>query len=222
MTEFTFPKYKFVEGGLDVGNFNYGYTGRYVGGEGYSPTTLWIAGGVLQTGKDLLKPSQWGKAFSELNSLMPATRAPFGDEMDDFIWTTTGMNYADTEKIIIRNTLILTGIVLGIWYCNQKMWHNKKRHVYTHRLSNSIFEKKFEPFQGGVLMTSNYTYYLTDSTTFRKLVGDCDEKEFVRCNVQGDNVKIIKYSRRIHYGKETPIDSTFYSIKVLKEEGDFD
>jgi hypothetical protein len=33
-TSFTAGKLNFVEGGSDVGNYNYGFTGRYVGGDG--------------------------------------------------------------------------------------------------------------------------------------------------------------------------------------------
>jgi RHS repeat-associated protein len=96
-TSFTSGKLNFVEGGSDIGNFNYGYTGRYVGGEGYSHSVLWGAGGVLQIGKDFIK-LDWMKAFGEMNSTTPIARPPFGDEHDDFIWTTLGMKQADDEK----------------------------------------------------------------------------------------------------------------------------
>ena len=96
-TSFTSGKLNFVEGGSDIGNYNYGYTGRYVGGEGYSHSVLWAAGGALQISKDFVK-GDWGKVFSELNSVIPISRPPFGDEHDDFIWTTIGMKQANDEK----------------------------------------------------------------------------------------------------------------------------
>lgn len=96
-TSFTAGKLNFVEGGSDIGNYNYGYTGRYVGGKGYSPMTLWTAGGLLQSGKDFIQ-GNLGKAFGELSTMSPMMRPPFGDEPDDFIWTTTGMIHADNEK----------------------------------------------------------------------------------------------------------------------------
>jgi len=97
ITSFTSGKLNFVEGGADLGNYNYGYTGRYVGGDGYSPITLWGAAGVLQTGKDFLQ-GKFGKTFTEFGSMVPMPRPPLGDEADDFIWTTTGMIHADNEK----------------------------------------------------------------------------------------------------------------------------
>ena len=96
-TSFTFGKLNFIEGGADIGNYNYGYTGRYVGGDGYSPITLWGAAGVLQTGKDFLQ-GKFGKGLTEFGSMAPMASRPFGDEADDFIWTTTGMIHADNEK----------------------------------------------------------------------------------------------------------------------------
>ena len=95
-TSFMSGKLNFVEGGSDVGNFNFGYTGRYANG-GYSPLTLWAFGGVLQIGKDLIK-GKFGKAFGELDSVTPIIHPPFGDEQDDFIWTTTGIIHANNEK----------------------------------------------------------------------------------------------------------------------------
>ncbi|MCF0073694.1 DUF6443 domain-containing protein [Dyadobacter sp. CY261] len=96
-TSFTFGKLNFVEGGADVGNYNYGYTGRNVGGVGYSPITLWGAAGILQTGKDLLQ-GEIRKALTEFGSMAPIALPPFGDEADDFIWVTTGMTQAGNEK----------------------------------------------------------------------------------------------------------------------------
>jgi len=125
------------------------------------------------------------------------------------------------KKRTIKTVLILLGIILGIWCCNNTLKMSKDRHQHTEKLSNGIFKEKFETFSGGVLMTNDYSYYVTDSTTFRKFIGDCDEKEIYRCIVLGDTIRAIKYSRRIHYGKDTPIDSVFFSIKALKKDGVF-
>lgn len=96
-TSFTAGKLNFIEGGADVGNYNFGYTGRYVGGDGYSPVTLWTAAGVLQSGKDLIQ-GNFRKSFNELGTMAPLMLPPYGDESDDFIWTTTGMIHAENEK----------------------------------------------------------------------------------------------------------------------------
>jgi hypothetical protein len=94
--------------------------------------------------------------------------------------------------------------------------------TFTEDLGNHIFKEKFETFGGGVLMTNDYSYYVTDSVTFRKFIGECDEKELYKCIVMGDTIKVVKFSRRIHYGRETSVDSVYLSIKELKQDGDFE
>lgn len=126
------------------------------------------------------------------------------------------------KRRAIRGVAILTLIILGVKFCDNAYKFNKDKHQHTEALGGHIFKEKFETFSGGVLMTNDYSYYVTDSVTFRKFVGQCDEKELYKCKVLGDTIKAVKYSRRIRYGKETAIDSVFFSIKALKKEGDFE
>ncbi len=102
------------------------------------------------------------------------------------------------------------------------MFHNKNNHVHTDYVGNGIYEERFRPFSGGVLMSDTKSYYLTDSINFRILLGQCEDYELYRCQSTGDTIMAVKYSRRIFYGKETPIDTLYFSISKLKEEGDFD
>jgi hypothetical protein len=125
------------------------------------------------------------------------------------------------KKVIIK-IVIFVILVFGIYKCHRAVFYNRTNHLNTFILGEGVFEEKFQPFSGGVLMSDTYSYYLTDSTKFRILLGQCDEKELYRCVAQGDSIKAVKHSRRIHYGKETPIDSVIYSIKELKREGNFE
>ncbi len=113
-------------------------------------------------------------------------------------------------------------LIFGIYKCHRAVFFNKANHINTFILGEGIFEEKFQPFSGGVLMSDTYSYYLTDSTKFRTLLGQCDEKERYRCIVKGDSIRAVKYSRRIKYGKEIPIDSVIYSISKLKRDGNFE
>ncbi len=126
------------------------------------------------------------------------------------------------RKRTIKIVLILIVVILGVRFCDNAYKLNKNNHLHTEHIGNGIFKEKFETFQGGVLMTNDYSYYVTDSISFRKFVGEADEKELFKCQVFGDTIKAVKYSRRIHYGKETPIDSIYLSIKDLKKEGKFE
>jgi hypothetical protein len=126
------------------------------------------------------------------------------------------------KKKAIIEAVIFVILVFGINKCHRAVFYNRTNHLNTFFLDEGIFEEKFQPFSGGVLMSDTYSYYLTDSTKFRILLGQCDEKELYRCIAKGDSIKAVKFSRRIRYGKEIPIDSVTYSISKLKREGNFE
>ena len=125
------------------------------------------------------------------------------------------------KKRAIKLSIIFI-LIFGVYKCHRAVFFNRNNHLNTFVLEKGLFEEKFQAFSGGVLMSDTYLYYLTDSTTFRVLIGQCDEKELYRCSVEGDTVKALKYSRRIHYGKEIPIDSMYFSISKLRKEGKFE
>jgi len=125
------------------------------------------------------------------------------------------------RKIIIKATIAVV-IITGMWKCHRVMFYNKNNHLYTDYIGNGIYEERFRPFSGGVLMSDTKSYYLTDSSKFRILLGQCEDYELYRCQSTGDKIVAVKYSRIIYYGRETPIDTLHFSISKLKEEGDFD
>ncbi len=129
------------------------------------------------------------------------------------------MIHLDNKKKVVIKVVVFVMLAFGFYKFHRIMFYNKTNHLNTFILGEGIFEEKFQPFSGGVLMSDTYSYYLTDSTRFRILLGQCDEKELYRCMVKGDLIKAVKYSRRIHYGKEIPIDSLYFSIIKLKEQG---
>lgn len=124
-----------------------------------------------------------------------------------------------TIKIIYVAFLIFT-----IWKCHSYVFFAKRNPLKTHFLESGIFEERFESFHGGVLMSNTITYYLTDSVSFRKYIGACDEDEIFKSSVNVDTIVVIKFSWKNWYmsKKETPIDTLYFSISKLKEEGDFD
>jgi Bacterial toxin 44 len=100
LTKFSFKTMVFQEP-ADIGNFNYGYTGRHFREEGINKFVLFVAAGYLQTGKDLVKPGvPWSKFLQEVATICPGPNCvpPYGDEPDDYLWDKTGQEYADNEK----------------------------------------------------------------------------------------------------------------------------
>ena len=126
-----------------------------------------------------------------------------------------------TMKKIISNVLVLAVLLIAIKSCHHYIFFGKKNPLKTHLIGSDIYEERFDSFQGGVLMSNICTYYVTDSTNFRKYLGACDDKEFFRCHLEGDTIVVIKTSWRNSY-YEKSIGTTYLSIKKLKEEGDFE
>lgn len=126
------------------------------------------------------------------------------------------------RKKRINKIAIFVILIFAVWKCHRAVFFNKNNHLHTDVIGGGIYEERFRPFNGGVLMTDTKSYYLTDSTNFRILLGQCDEKEVYKCTVIGDSIKAVKFSRRIYYGRETAIDSIYFSIKELKNEGNFE
>ena len=95
--------------------------------------------------------------------------------------------------------------------------------MFRYKISDGLYEEKYVLSKGGVLANDLYACYLTDSVSFREYVGRYDAKEkYVFIKIEKDSVKAVKYSRRIHYGKYIAIDSSFYSISLLRKTGNFD
>jgi hypothetical protein len=95
-TKFTYKEYKFNDA-ADIGNYHAGFMGRFTkNGEGFAPETLWFGAGAAQIAKDVTNLS-FKEAFKEIGSFIKPI-IPYGDQMDDFIWNTTGMIDANTDK----------------------------------------------------------------------------------------------------------------------------
>ena len=77
-----------------------------------------------------------------------------------------------TMRKIISNIIVLLVLLYGIKSCHHYVFFGKKNPLKTHEIGNKIFEERFESFSGGVLMSDTYTYYVTDSTNFRKYLQD--------------------------------------------------
>lgn len=126
------------------------------------------------------------------------------------------------KKKAIISVIIFVALSLIIWRYHKNKY-NKDNHEFSKEISLGIYEEVFLLSSGGVLANDSYSCYLTDSLSFRKFVGKFDNKEKYLIKPVGiDSIKAIKYSWRIHYGNAVPIDSSSFSIKQLKKDGDFE
>jgi hypothetical protein len=128
------------------------------------------------------------------------------------------------KKKVVISAIIIIAIFL-IYRNQEKTKYDKTEYVVSKKISENVFLEMYQPYTGGVLDGNIYSYYITDSTAFRKYVGRCDDKEVYRfVLISEDSIKAIKFSWRNRMGDlpEIPIDSLFYSIKSLKKEGEFE
>jgi hypothetical protein len=126
------------------------------------------------------------------------------------------------KRTIIKLALLgVFFLLIWKWYYNNH--YNKESHKFSSIISDGIYEEVFLLSASGVLANDLYSCYITDSINFRKFVGRFDNKEkYIFDLANRDTIKSVRYSRRIYYGKSIPIDTLYFSISKLKEEGDFD
>ena len=99
-TTFNFGDYSKLTA-ADVGNYHFGYVGRYTAnGKGFSPSTLWVGAGLVEIKKNILDE---GKVLTGLTGVTQlfgpgGPRPPYGDSGADFVWSTRGMRDADKSK----------------------------------------------------------------------------------------------------------------------------
>jgi len=99
-TTFNFGGYSNMTA-ADVGNYHFGYIGRYTNnGKGFSENTLWIGAGLVEIKKNIFDEGKFFTGLSGMTQLLGpiGPRPPYGDRMVDFIWSTMGMIDADKSK----------------------------------------------------------------------------------------------------------------------------
>jgi len=111
-----------------------------------------------------------------------------------------------------KNKLILI-FLFAILGCTNK--YNKKHPFFVSRVCDHVYVQTFTVFGQGALGADELSYYITDSISFRKFCGLGDGVvSYFKFECIGDSVKISRFDRD---KKETPIETTFYSITQLKE-----
>ncbi|MFN8286290.1 MAG: hypothetical protein U0V74_06025 [Chitinophagales bacterium] len=101
--------------------------------------------------------------------------------------------------------------------------NRRSNHVNSLTLQPGLYLEIYNPRHWGVYGGETVTYYLTDSSNFRKFLGYCDEKERIGVEINADSVTCKKYSTRNRFAKgEIVIDSFKLTISALKKEIDFD
>jgi hypothetical protein len=75
------------------------------------------------------------------------------------------------------------------------------------QLSDSLFVERYSKSYGAI-GGGIKKYFLTNYSDYNLMIGQCDEKEFFKIAIEGDQVVVIKHSRRNQKNGVTQIIST--------------
>ena len=111
-------------------------------------------------------------------------------------------------------------IVITITACKGKINYSKDNFIGSLKIRDSLYREVYNTYKGGVWGGDVYTIYLTDSTTFRKYIGEEDEAETIYFYFINDDsicfYKITPYRLKIF---SDTVFKKIYSISELKKEG---
>jgi len=117
-------------------------------------------------------------------------------------------------------TIILfffTTILIG---CSSK--HSKEQHFGTYEVFKGLFWEVYETYSGGVYAGSSYSYYLTDSITFRTFViSKNHDDELIKREFKNDTVFVFKV-RNGYALKEDTLEIKEFSLRQLINNGHWD
>jgi hypothetical protein len=82
-------------------------------------------------------------------------------------------------------------------------------YLTTDRLQDSLYVERYYTSYG-VYGGGSQKYFITDSSGYKVYVGESDEKEFVNFSIEGDKVKVVKYTRRNKKGDDISRVGTEY------------
>lgn len=100
----------------------------------------------------------------------------------------------------------------------------ENNHFRTDTISNNIYQENYRCFCGGATTTDVIYVYITDSTSFRKYVGDYDDQDYIFVKSKNDSIVDVYQTKDVgiieHNYKTKMINS--YNINDLKKKKKFD
>jgi len=123
-----------------------------------------------------------------------------------------GKKSIDMRQVFLLLILILF-LGLFMFFIHISVDYNKM-HIRSDQIGNSLYIETYQVYQGGVYDSDAYEIYLTDSSSFRKKLGDYDDNEWPSITVINDKV-IIKWNDHqfLRYRKRN------CRISILKRRG---
>lgn len=119
--------------------------------------------------------------------------------------------------------LIIMGIIAFEFSCiSEDSKYSKNHYISTAKITTGLYKEVFEINFGGLMTNGSYSYYLTDSSNFRKYIGSTyDDNERIHCGML-DSDRLVVF-RFFYIGERSDIvNRTIYFLSSLKKEGKFE
>lgn len=125
-------------------------------------------------------------------------------------------NYSYMKSKSSKVALIF--FMVGIFFCSSTSKYSKKHFKGVGKIDTNLFKESFEIYSGGALANSSYSYYLTDSATFRKYIGTVYfDDELLHCKKLNSNEVLVYKISRTKEGDT--LERKIYIISDLQKEG---
>ena len=109
------------------------------------------------------------------------------------------------QKKMTKNVLYLI-IILVVLSCQSKKY-SKENLIYTKEITTGLFIEKYKTYAGSATTSDSYSYYITDSAHFRKLIGEkYYDDESIIWYISDDIITVYKKKRIYHF--ETNVNKT--------------
>jgi len=105
--------------------------------------------------------------------------------------------------------------------CSENINYSKDELFTIGTIREGLYRESYRVYAGGVYGGDVYTYYLTDSVSFRKYVGKklYDDQRIYCEEVDEDTYIVYKVEARIFSDKEKIVEKKRYRISALQKEG---
>jgi hypothetical protein len=111
------------------------------------------------------------------------------------------------QNLLFKYAILFILIITINLSCNDSSIEGYEN-LPTEKISNNLYVEKYLISYG--VYGETLKYFIADSSKYRIYVGSCDEKEFFNFSIEGNTVKVEKFTRRNKKLREVEKVSTEY------------
>ncbi len=121
-----------------------------------------------------------------------------------------------------KSRMLIFLLIVGFMLLSCTSKYSKQHYFGTGKISSGLYKEVFCINTGGVMASGSYSYYLTDSVSFRKYLGTSySDEEIIHCEMF-DSGRIMVFRVSFRGNEKDTISKEFYQLSELKSEGKYD